>query len=241
MAASIRPKSLLTETFNSAEIRRHYCDARSQAAAFLFTVGSKALVLEEQKASTVIDHEGINDEAEIRARMVNEERIRSIRRKIMSKIALSVLKRGRDEKVRTVDIVLHHDKNKSTYLTWRSKLNYSKRFEIPSGTIVSKLAIADLHGSHPNSKQLGQGSSKRGSTTFEVVDINSTEFNVKHKIKEKFPSASFLRLTNAARSLDLSFQSPLELDAFLFILQKKVVVHVQPELIAISAASGNRR
>lgn len=244
MADAPRPKALLTDTFSSAEIRRHYYDARSQAAAFLFTIGTKALVLEEQKATSAIDHDGINDEAEIRARMVNEERMRSIRRRIMSKIALSVLKRGRDEKIRTVDIVLHHDK-KSTYLSWRSKLNYSKRFEIPSGTIVSKLVIADQQLTYRAAASTGEpslhkGHSKRGSTSFEVVDINKTEFNIKHKIKEQYPSASFLRLTNAARSLDLSFQSPLELEAFLFVLQKQVGVHVQPEVMAVMPASGNR-
>lgn len=225
-----RPQSLLTETFHSSEIRRHYYDTRAQAAAFLVTIGTKALVLEEQKANTVIDHGGINDEAEIRARMVNEERVRSIRRRIMSKVALSVLKRGRDEKIRTVDIVLHQDKKKGTYLSWRSKLNYSKRFEIPQGTIVSKLAIGDLNST------ASKTASKRGSTRFEVVDINNTDFQLKHKIKEQYPSASFLRLTNAARSLDLSFQSPLELEAFLFILQKQVGVHVKPDVMTVTAA-----
>lgn len=229
--ATPRPPGMLTENFNSAEIRRHYYDARSQAAAFLITIGTKALILEEQKNSTVLAQEGINDEAEIRAKMVNEERVRSIRRRIMSKVALSVLKRGRDEKIRTVDIILHQDKKKGTYLSWRSKLNYSKRFEIPQGTIVSKLAIVDI-----SLKQPTKGTPKRGSTRFEIMDINKAEFTIKHKIKEQYPSASFLRLTNASRSLDLSFQSPLELEAFLFILQRQVGVHLQPEVMSVSPA-----
>jgi hypothetical protein len=229
--ATSQPRSLLTENFNSAEIRRHYYDARSQAVAFLFTIGTKALILEEQKCSVPLVYGGINDEAEIRAKMVNEERVRSIRRRIMSKVALSVLKKGRDEKLRTVDIILHQDMKKGTHVSWRSKLNYSKRFEIPHGTIVSKLAIVDM-----NLKQATKGTPKRGSTRFEVVDINKSEFQIKHKIKERYPSASFLRLTNASRSLDLSFQSPLELEAFVIILQQQVGVSLNPEVMSVSPA-----
>lgn len=240
-------RSLLTENFSSLELRNHYYDLRAQAFAFLVTVGSKALVLEEQKIKSVINYEGINDEAEIRAQMVNEERIRSIRRRIMSKSALQVLKRGRDEKLRTVDIVLHQDRKKGTFLSWRSKLNYAKKFDITSGTIVSKFTTKELSQNRYStlSSPASPTSSKRGSTSFEVVDISKLDVKKRatRSMGESSPasvltngSASFLRLKNQSRTLDLSFQSNLELEAFLLILQKTVGVQVQPEVLQINAS-----
>lgn len=240
-------RSLLTENFSSLELRNHYYDLRAQAFAFLVTVGSKALVLEEQKIKSVINYEGINDEAEIRAQMVNEERIRSIRRRIMSKSALQVLKRGRDEKLRTVDIVLHQDRKKGTFLSWRSKLNYAKKFDITSGTIVSKFTTKELSQNRNStlSSPASPTSSKRGSTSFEVVDISKLDVKKRttRSMGESSPasvltngSASFLRLKNQSRTLDLSFQSNLELEAFLLILQKTVGVQVQPEVLQINAS-----
>jgi hypothetical protein len=235
-------RNLLTENFSSPTVRNHYYDSRAQAFAFLMTAGAKALILEEQKASKMISVEGINDEAQLRVHMVKEERIRSIRRKIMSKASLLVLKRGRDEKVRAVDVILHHDRKKGTHLSWKSKLNYVKKFEIPSTTVVSKVIIDELDNP-PTSTRSSFLSTRSRKTSNASNDEDQSYINIlKKKIKSSSASNSliFLRLTNQSRSVDLSFRNQLELEAFVFILHKQVGLQLQADVVRLLSENSFR-
>lgn len=227
--SALSTKSLLNETFSSRVFRNHYHSAKEQAVAFLMTVGAKALVLEEQKVSSVIDHDNINNEAELRKRIVTDERIRSIRRRILGRSTLCVFKRGRNEKVRSIDIIFHHDRQKGAYISWRSKLNYSKKFEVSASTIVSRIAVDEIryHGTLSASALSMSPRANRRREFFQEEE----EASVMRKRAVSFQSVSFLRLKNQLRSLDLSFRSPLEMEAFLLVLQKQAGLEIKSNVL----------
>jgi hypothetical protein len=194
---------MMNEDYRSAAMRSHYRDRRSQAFAFLQTIASKALVLQEQRQHLSLDQSiftdsslslstmtdefrtsgspmpsvhlsglppvdelatttttsraasnhdslrsditGLNEEAESRQRIIQQERLRAIRRKILEKNAISVYKRGRNHKMRLIDIIVQHEKKKETYIMWKSKMNTLKKVEIDHNTHVEVLPHETLH------------------------------------------------------------------------------------------------
>lgn len=120
------------------------------------------------------DITGLNDEAETRQRIIQQERLRSIRRKILEKNSIAVYKRGRNHKMRLIDIIVQHEKKKETYIMWKSKMNTLKKVEIDHHTQVEILPHQLLHDEgyqHPSgslgcnngSSSLNQGHVHSGS------------------------------------------------------------------------------
>lgn len=120
-------------------VRWHYCSARQQALSFLLTIGAKALVMTEavdlQPTSNKLA--GINEEAQMRKVIVSQERVRSLRRNIVEKVPLRVWKQARNGEIRPIEVVVKSEGRKHTFLEWRSKLNYQKRFEVEEETIIN--------------------------------------------------------------------------------------------------------
>jgi hypothetical protein len=131
--------SLLTDNYQSPGIRAYYQDHRRQASAFLLTIGAKALVLEDQKLHELSTYDGIHEEAEMRYRIVNQERIRSIKRKLLEKESIRILKCSRNGKYRMIDVIVEHSKKNETCIVWISKYNYIKKFYIDKNTHISLL------------------------------------------------------------------------------------------------------
>lgn len=143
-----------------------------------------------------LDHKGINDEAEMRHQMINDEKIRSIKRKIMSKTLLNVWKRGRNNQIRLIGMTLYHDKRKGTYIMWRSKMNYTKKFEISANTEVSRVVqetpvellpeMGSWKHSNSSAAMLGTGTFAAAATSSlenerDFVDNNSNISNSSNK------------------------------------------------------------
>jgi hypothetical protein len=182
---------MITDHINSPTIRSHYEDRRKQAAAFLMTMGAKALVLADQKPAELEHYDGINKEALLRIEMINKDRIRSLCRKINEKEVIPVLKQARNGAIRQIEILVQHDRKSDTCVVWKSKYNYLKQFTVTATTRVE--TVPNINGFL---KFYGYQSSD-----------NAMIFSV--------------RLVNAIRHLDLCFQTPLEMEAFLFILHQK--------------------
>ncbi len=131
--------ALLTDNFHSPLIRAYYQDQRRLSFTFLQTIGAKALVLEEQKLHELPNYDGIHEEAELRYKMVNSERIRSIKRKLLEKEMIRVIKCGRNGKYRIIEIIIEHSKKNETSINWLSKYNYLKKFLVDKNTQINIL------------------------------------------------------------------------------------------------------
>lgn len=127
---------------------------------------------------------GINEEAEFRQKMLQQERIRSIRRRILEKGTLLVYKRGRNQKMRLIEITIVHEKKKETYIVWKSKLNRLKKVDIDHTTHVQILKNNEVeievatssssssqfhtqhhHNDHNNNSSNGDGNREEASAT----------------------------------------------------------------------------
>ena len=186
-------------------VRWHYSSARAQASSFLLTIGAKALVLTEDH-----DHledsklSGILEEANMRKQLVSQERIRSIRRNIVEKVPLVVYKRARNNTIRPIQITVICLNKKNTFLEWKSKLNYVKKFEVDEHTHVN-CKVSD-----ETRTNLAEGMTAPRNSSDPMLD-------------EKFS----VRFTNRRRFLDLLFNLRVEGEAFILVLQHYVPnIHV---------------
>lgn len=217
--------ALITENFHSPLIRNHYQDRRLQAIAFLFTVGAKALVLEEQKSHQLPEYDGVHEEAEMRYKIVTQERIRTIKRKLLEKESIKLIKCGRNGKYRTIEVILEHDKKDETAIVWLSKYNYVKRFFLDKHTQIQLLE-------KPLNQSPGQvidissvSSSSPLPNNFSPVSKLSTPAksrNPHHPTTEIIP----IRLKNSQRVLDLFFFNPYEMEAFIMTLHRYSLANI---------------
>lgn len=209
---------LTSNHFNSSTIRHHYHNRRQQALAFLLTIGSKALVIENQKQmdyqSTII-FQGLNDEAELKMKMINQEKIRQLKIKIMEKVSLRVWKRGRNNKLRLIDIIVQPEGKKGTFIEWKSKLNYIKRFRIDNITHIVPISSSNADSSSYPAKRKSNGK----------IDVDCSnvddEPNIENPANNNFLKApNFIRMRNPSRHLDLSFLTIEESEAFMNVINK---------------------
>ncbi|RYH06538.1 hypothetical protein EON65_42730 [archaeon] len=190
---------MFAENFNSPMVRWHYSSARAQASSFLLTIGAKALVITEDRDTLEdVKLSGIVEEAHVRKQLVSQERIRSIRRNLIEKVPLVVYKRARNNTIRPIQITIVCLNKKQTYLEWRSKLNYLKKFEVDENT-------------HINCK------------VDETAGRGQEEGLVNHTTPSTLPEDKFsVRFTNRRRFLDLQFNLRVEGEAFILVLQHYV-------------------
>lgn len=125
---------MIVENFLSKTMQEHYVCPRKQAIAYLFTTGAKALVLMEQK-SNAAGFIGANVEAEVKKEIINEEKIRSIKRKLLEHHAIEVNKFSRYGKLRTVFLKVKHDSHHDLFI-YKSKNNMKKVFTIDKTTTI---------------------------------------------------------------------------------------------------------
>lgn len=194
-----------SERYFSKAIQAHYQRTKSQAIAYLFTVGAKALAIESQNAISHADAvTGINIEAEIKQEMDIEEKIRLHKRKINERIALPVHKLSRGGQLRVVFIKIHTDKVIGSTLKWKSKFNHKKHMTLDQSVIISSM------GNQPIDS---------------VMDVSSyrkyTE-SEKNLFNDNLP---LIRFEHTKRQLTIRFQVYEEMLAFL-----QCVESVQPNI-----------
>jgi hypothetical protein len=198
---------MISENFNSAGVVLHYASARSQALAFLFTTGAKALVIAEQKSNNggyrVSDaFIGANEEAELKQEMVNSERVKSVRRQLIENNAIAVYKHSSSGRLRIIRLKVKHE-SKLT-LSWRSHLNFKKYFVFDLSTTVQPLT--------PLTPHLPTNTSKAKSPSTRLDHLAS---DTEHGSCLSLP---FLQFRNATRSLDVRFITLHEMEACLELL-----------------------
>ena len=96
--------------------------AKCKASAYLITMGTKALLLDEQKdhfsSATLLN--GVVEEAKIKQQMISEESMRLFILKISNKLGMRVLKRNRFGKDRVITLRFK-PKQEGDYFTWKSR------------------------------------------------------------------------------------------------------------------------
>lgn len=192
---------MLSENFNSKSIQAHYESSKKLAIAFLFTAGAKALVISEQKFLQSGAFIGTNIEAEMRQEIVNEEKVRVIKRKLSEKNAIQVYKNGRNGKLRSIRIKVKHDSS-SICFVWRSKNNLKKYFIFDKQTTVQPLTNA------PADSLIECYSKFKSSISYSYL---SSSFD-----QQTLP---FLRFQNSDRVLDIRFNNIHEMEACLELVQ----------------------
>lgn len=184
--------------FNSAEIKNHFLNPKSVAIAFLFAIGAKALVITEQKFSKADVFIGVNKEAEIRQELIYDERVRSIKKRLLQHSSTKVYKYSRKGRLKIVDITIRYEKSKGGYISWNSKFNTVKTFKLDSSSTISAL----------NDKPLDS-----------FLKGNHNGIDIKKFSENNSILLPFLRLKNKSRNLDIRFQNLYEMEAFIQIIQ----------------------
>lgn len=235
---------MFTESFNSPMVRWHYSSTRQQALSFLQTIGAKALMMTETHDTAVesVKLDGFNEEANLRKHIVSQERIRSIRRNISESIPLIVQKRARNGEVRPIGLLVRNEGKKATFIEWRSKMNYLKRFEVDEETVIncrleqqavsltptthSHHAVIPHPTTHANHHTLSVPHSTTHAHAGSHSTTHSTHATAAHAITPPLPPAvhdgGLVRFKNRRRCLDLEFNKKTELDALLLVLQSYV-------------------
>ncbi|KAJ1435237.1 hypothetical protein B484DRAFT_446173 [Ochromonadaceae sp. CCMP2298] len=191
---------MISENFNSEGIKAHYASARSQALAFLFTTGAKALVIAEQNSNNEDAFIGANEEAELKQEMVNEERVKCVRRQLIENNAIPVYKHSANGRLRIIRLKVKHD-SKQLRLSWRSHLNLKKQFLFDLTTTCLQI--------NPTESQKSESS--RG----DHLSVSS-QGSLSHSSDQLF--LPFLQFRNASRKLDVRFCSLHEMEACLELL-----------------------
>lgn len=182
--------------FECATIGMHYRSSKSMALAYLMTIGSKALVLMDvnnDSADEELKQQPNNElnesirksfgaEANIRRKMICEEKQRQLRRMLIQKPGILVFKRGRNGKVRKLNIRLKETKCSGnrllTQLEWKSNFQGKGYF-----TLHDLVSVDVLHRQHDSGDVVFsaslpfirlQNSSRRLDIKLDTLDLTST-------------------------------------------------------------------
>jgi hypothetical protein len=197
------------------------------------TVGAKALVLEEQKSQEkLIGYKnGINEEAEMRKKMIEQEKVRSVKRKLFEQEGLYLIKYSRKKKLRLIKIVIQHSQDNITNLLWFSTYGYIKRFLadtsiritlLPSFSIVfsTQRCYIDCNNSTTKNNQI---------LPLSLTPTDAINTNIKDIIG--------VQLKNRIRTIDCYFFNVIELEAFLLVLKRYANVNFSDLQTLIEAES----
>jgi len=165
----------------SVTFKEHFEDQRSLAAAYLLTVGAKALFYTEKEVEPLKAKESFKEEASIHMSMKLDEISAAFVSKITSEQGMKVKKRGRNG--RTRHLVVHMRTNdteleyipetKSFYsnscsLVYKSFWNMTKKFDLDNismltlGASSDKICTSSFDTTSTGGIFSGSGSSQRG-------------------------------------------------------------------------------
>jgi hypothetical protein len=173
-----------------SEVKAHFASARSQALSFLLTVGAKAIVLASTTQDRMVIFRGLDEELAVKEAMMREEEVRKLRRRLAGKEGVPVSKRARNGVVRKLNIRTRHY-NAVGCLQWRSNsFPYRKKY-FPLDSIIDAVILNPHHG-------------------------DKVSFDGKPAIRLTY---CCVRIRNGDRELDVGFDTFVEADAFLFLVQ----------------------
>jgi len=185
-------------SIEESSFHTHYVNRRSIAAAYLLSVGAKALFYDAAGVSHDIAVVNMKAEALANRTQIKEEVSRNFITKISAYDGVRVTKRGRNGKLRNIVIKmtnvcpdvsdLLHDSSlqESSFLTWRSVWSMKKKFSL------AKLSVATF----PDMLQDESGEKGEKGAKGEEVHVAT-----------KGGRTPFIRLRNASRNLDLQFEN----------------------------------
>lgn len=192
---------MIAENFNSKSVQAHYENAKKQAIAYLFTTGAKALVIADQKAdnSGIDAFVGANEEAEVKKEIINEEKVKLVKRKLSEHNAIPVYKYSRSGKLRTVQLKVKHDTHMHIFFSWKSKNNIKKHFVFTKYSTVEPLTPQQMAGP-PTASNNAVINEAFFSSAFDQLAL------------------PFIRFKNQDRLLDIRFSTHHDMEACLEIL-----------------------
>lgn len=196
---------MIAENFNSKCVQSHYESAKKQAIAYLFTTGAKALVIMEQKSFHADAFVGANAEAELKKEIVNDEKVRLIKRKLAENHSIQVYKYSRSGKLRTIYLKIKHDTHMHPFFSWKSKNNIKKHF------VFGKYATVEPLMTKPEETVTAYYSSEKSPSNTHVVQQPIT-------LDHHNMTLPFLRFRNSDRLLDIRFNFIYEMEACLEVL-----------------------
>mmetsp|Transcript_3962 Transcript_3962/g.5494 ORF Transcript_3962/g.5494 Transcript_3962/m.5494 type:complete len:226 (+) Transcript_3962:75-752(+) len=210
----------ITDHFNSLEIKSHYHAAKKRALAFLFTIGAKALVLAENDFNN--SNCGLNEEAELKKGIINDENVRNIKRNIAKSKEIEVQKVSKRGIRRTLFLKIRQSNQCQGVLVWKSAaLKHTKKFILDNTLNIqvlnskfeySSLFPSEIEPTASTSLGRGYGESKIDSQFDLLHDFcNNIVLN-----DNKLP---MIRFQNSVRSMDIQFKTLQEVEACLQIIQ----------------------
>ena len=182
-------------SIEESSFHTHYVNRRSIAAAYLLSVGAKALFYDAAGVSHDIAVVNMKAEALANKTQINEEVSRNFITKISAYDGVRVTKRGRNGKLRNIvikmtnvcpdvsDLLDDSSLQESSFLTWRSVWSMKKKFSL------AKLSVATF----PDMLQDESG--------------EKCEKGEEVHVATKGGRTPFIRLRNASRNLDLQFEN----------------------------------
>ena len=192
---------MIAQNFNSENVKAHYDNTKEQAIAYLFTTGAKALVVTGQKACQSDASIGANEEAELRKEIINEERVKLIKRKLSENNPIVVYKASKNEHLRTINLKIKRDAHGQTFFSWKCRNNIKKHFFFNKNTTVEPVITAQsvsLAAYYANPK-------------------STTQYNFQSTSTEPM-QLPYLHFKNNDRVLDIRFQTVYEMEACLELL-----------------------
>eukprot|EP01041_Mallomonas_annulata_P000647 gene647-1249_t len=120
------------DTFST--IPTHYNNNQSIAHAYLCTIAAKALVMTEEEGSTTTKClEDLHVETIARVEMQKYEAVRTFSTGILSPDGVSVIKRDRRRRLRSIQLYLQSD-DEGEYLSWKSKRGWKFKYFLISNS-----------------------------------------------------------------------------------------------------------
>jgi len=155
--------TMIVNNYHCRNIDAHYMSEKRQAVAYLFATGAKALVIMAQRAKHINNNcndiyndvfHGPNTEAKLKIEIINEEKIRNIKRKICENKPIEVIKYSRKGQTRNILLKIKHNKSQILFV-WKSKsmlgLKFKKNFSVDKNKHIEKWMLTSNDDDGDNS------------------------------------------------------------------------------------------
>lgn len=188
----------ISDYFESESISQHYKDRRSLAAAYLSTMGSKALAL--TKLTNSVSLKGLDYEAAC-AHEVIRNRFKS---KLCGPIGLLVYKRARNGDLRALQIRLKSCGKQGDYIEWQSKKMFGRRkfFCLNNLTYVERCSNEGPEETDEPLSRISPMKCSIASFSSRTVDDAVVDWPAKND-----RTVPFISFRNSTRKLDLKFET----------------------------------
>ncbi len=193
---------------------------RNKAVAFLFTIGAKALVMEEHAKQNV--DSAMEEEAVIKHEIDREERIRDIRRESLDR--LQVYKISRSGKIRMLYIKFYFNHHRSGIISWKSMWKFKKLFVLDK---TLQITFVDSEKIYAGAERKPASSSPKtgigtGLQAAAMQDDSSAEIRQPRADESNLKSVTFLKFENRSRYLIIGFGDLEEMHALLEIISERL-------------------